>query len=208
MRWQGRRFPRKIVSHAGSEKNMSARSLNKVTLIGNLTRDPELRFTPQGTAVCTIGLATNRSWVPSTGGERQEEVEFHRLVAWQKLAEICSQLLFKGRKIYVEGRLQTRKWTGSDGQERVTTEIVIDNMIVLDNKRREGDFAPAPVGAPAVSVPVVEGPKAPVVEEKPVEEEKEEKVKPVKEEPKKAKKKETAKKEIDSEEVKAEDIPF
>ena len=199
---------------------MSARSLNKVTLIGNLTRDPELRFTPQGTAVCTIGLATNRSWVPSTGGERQEEVEYHRLVAWQKLAEICSQLLFKGRKIYVEGRLQTRKWTGSDGQEKVTTEIVIDNMIVLDSKRRGGDFGSAPAGVgqvstsggagrasvPAAAAPVAKKPKEPVVE--PVEEKKEEKVKPVKEEPKKTKKKETVKKETDSEEVKAEDIPF
>ena len=189
---------------------MSARSLNKVILIGNLTRDPELRFTPQGTAVCTLGLATNRSWVPSTGGERQEEVEFHRLVAWQKLAEICSQLLFKGRKIYVEGRLQTRKWTGSDGQERVTTEIVIDNMIVLDNKRREGDFAPTPGGAgqaPAPAVIVKPAEEAvPAVEEKPVKAEKE--VKPVKDESKKIGKKETVKKEDDSEEVKAEDIPF
>jgi single-strand DNA-binding protein len=110
---------------------MSARSLNKVMLIGNLTRDPELRYTPSGTAVCTIGLATNRSWAPSDGGERQEETEYHRIVAWAKLGEICSQLLFKGRKIYVEGRLQTRKWTGQDGQERETTEVVIDSMIAL-----------------------------------------------------------------------------
>jgi single-strand DNA-binding protein len=75
---------------------MSARSLNRVQLIGNLTRDPELRYTPQGTAVCTIGLATNRTWVPSDGGERQEETEYHRIVAWAKLAEICSQLLVQG----------------------------------------------------------------------------------------------------------------
>lgn len=110
---------------------MSARSLNKVLLIGNLTRDPELRYTPSGTAVCTFGLATNRSWAPSDGGERQEETEYHRIVAWAKLGEICSQLLFKGRKVYVEGRLQTRKWTGQDGNERETTEVVIDNMIAL-----------------------------------------------------------------------------
>lgn len=110
---------------------MSARSLNKVLLIGNLTRDPELRYTPSGTAVCTFGLATNRSWAPSDGGERQEETEYHRIVAWAKLGEICSQLLFKGRKVYVEGRLQTRKWTGQDGAERETTEVVIDNMIAL-----------------------------------------------------------------------------
>jgi len=110
---------------------MSARSLNKVLLIGNLTRDPELRYTPSGTAVCTFGLATNRSWASNEGGERQEETEFHRIVAWAKLGEICSQLLFKGRKVYVEGRLQTRKWTGQDGNERETTEVVIDNMIAL-----------------------------------------------------------------------------
>ncbi len=110
---------------------MSARSLNKVLLIGNLTRDPELRYTPQGTAVCTFGLATNRSWVPNEGGERQEETEYHRIVAWSKLAEICSQLLYKGRKVFVEGRMQTRTWQGQDGQERTTTEVVIDNMIAL-----------------------------------------------------------------------------
>lgn len=110
---------------------MSTRSLNKVMLIGNLTRDPELRYTPQGTAVCTFGVATNRQWTPSDGGERQEEAEFHRIVAWAKLAEICSQILYKGRKVYVEGRLQTRNWTGQDGQERQTTEVVIDSMIAL-----------------------------------------------------------------------------
>ena len=110
-----------------------ARSLNKVQLIGNLTRDPELKYTPSGAAVCTIGLATNRQWVTESG-EKKEDVEFHRLVAWNKLAEICSQLLKKGRKIYVEGRLQTRKWQGQDGNERQTTEIVISDMIILDPK--------------------------------------------------------------------------
>lgn len=114
---------------------MSTRSLNKVLLIGNLTRDPELRYTPQGTAVCTFGIATNRTWTPSDGGERQEEVEFHRVVAWAKLAEICSQILYKGRKVYVEGRLQTRTWTGQDEQERTTTEVVIDSMIALGAPR-------------------------------------------------------------------------
>jgi single-strand DNA-binding protein len=110
-----------------------ARSLNKVELIGNLTRDPELRYTPQGTAVCTFGLATNRQWT-TEGGEKKEEAEFHRLVVWNKLAELCAQLLTKGRKIYVEGRLQTRRWTGQDGQERTTTEIVISDMIILDSR--------------------------------------------------------------------------
>jgi single-strand DNA-binding protein len=111
-----------------------ARSLNKVTLIGNLTRDPELRYTPQGTAVCTFGLATNRSWVTDSG-EKKEEAEFHRIVAWNKLAELCSQLLTKGRKIYVEGRLSNRSWTGQDGAQRSTTEIVISDMIILDSRR-------------------------------------------------------------------------
>ncbi len=110
-----------------------ARSLNKVELIGNLTRDPELRYTPAGTAVCTFGLATNRQWVTESG-EKKEEAEFHRIVAWNKLAELCSQLLTKGRKVYVEGRLQTRKWVGQDQVERSTVEIVITDMIILDSR--------------------------------------------------------------------------
>lgn len=110
-----------------------SRSLNKVELIGNLTRDPELRYTPAGTAVCTLGLATNRQWTTDSG-EKKEDAEFHRLVAWNKLAELCSQLLAKGRKIYVEGRLQTRKWSGQDGVERQTTEVVINDMIILDSR--------------------------------------------------------------------------
>lgn len=115
---------------------MSTRSLNKVMLIGNLTRDPELRYTPQGTAVCTMGLATNRSWTTESG-EKREETEFHRIVAWNKLAELCSQLLFKGRRVYVEGRLSTRSWTGTDGAQRQATEVVIDDMVILDNKRAD-----------------------------------------------------------------------
>lgn len=120
---------------------MSSRSLNKVLLIGNLTRDPELRFTPQGTAVCTFGLATNRSWSTGEGSERNEQVEYHRVVAWAKLAEICGQLLKKGRKAFVEGRLQTREWTTQEGQKRQVTEIVMENMILLDSagKGASGD---------------------------------------------------------------------
>lgn len=108
-------------------------------LIGNLTRDPELRYTPTGAAVCTIGLATNRSWTTESG-EKKEETEFHRVVAWNKLAELCSQLLTKGRKIYVEGRLRTNQWQTAEGQQRSTTEIVIEDMVILDSRR--------PVGAP------------------------------------------------------------
>lgn len=111
-----------------------ARSLNRVQLIGNLTRDPELRYTPQGTAVCSFGLATNRGWTTDSG-EKKEEAEFHKIVAWNKLGELCSQLLSKGRKVYVEGRLSTKSWTGQDGAQRTTTEVVIDDMIILDSKR-------------------------------------------------------------------------
>jgi len=117
---------------------MSSRSLNKVMLIGNLTRDPEIKYTPQGTAVATFGLATNRSWSTGDGADRQEETQFHRIVAWSKLAEIVGQLLFKGRKVFIEGRLQTRKWTTQDGQQREMTEIVAENMMVLDSRSREG----------------------------------------------------------------------
>lgn len=113
---------------------MANRSLNKVMLIGNLTRDPELRYTPAGTAVCSFGLATNRYWTTDTG-EKKEETEFHRIVAWNKLAELCSQLCTKGRKVFVEGRLSTRSWTGQDGLQRTVTEIVIEDMILLDPKR-------------------------------------------------------------------------
>ncbi len=132
---------------------MSSRSLNKVMLIGNLTRDPELRYTPQGTAVCTLGLATNRSWA-TEGGEKREETEFHRIVAWNKLAELCSQLLFKGRKIYVEGRLQTRTWTAQDGSQRQATEIVIEEMIILDSRQAEAAAAEPTVVKTAEPEPI------------------------------------------------------
>ncbi len=128
---------------------MSARSLNKVILIGNLTRDPNLRFTPNGTAICSFGIATNRTWASADGGEKQEKVEFHNIVAWSKLADICGQLLHKGDKVFVEGRLQTREWKADDGQDRRITEIVIDNMMLLSSSRggsgrsyNEDDAAP------------------------------------------------------------------
>ena len=115
----------------------SRASLNKVMLIGNLTRDPELRYTPSGAAVCSFGIATNRYYVASDG-EKKEETEFIKIVSWNKLAELCSQLLVKGRKVYVEGRLQTRSWETPDGQPRQTTEVVIDDMRILDSKREAG----------------------------------------------------------------------
>lgn len=134
---------------------MSARSLNKVMLIGNLTRDPNLRYTPNNTAVCSFGLATNRSWTPADGGEKQESVEFHNVVAWSKLAEICGQLLHKGDKVYVDGRLQTRDWRGDDGQDRRTTEVVIENMILL---RSAGGHAEEGAGFDADEEPTVARP--------------------------------------------------
>lgn len=134
---------------------MSVRSLNKVLLIGNLTRDPELRYTPNGVAVCSFGLATNRSWV-TEAGEKKEETEFHRIVSWNKLAELCSQLLSKGRKVFVEGRLQTRSWQGQDGASRTSTEIVIDDMIILDSRKfteagQDGAKMGIPSSPPSVS---------------------------------------------------------
>ncbi|MDP3987702.1 MAG: single-stranded DNA-binding protein [Candidatus Levybacteria bacterium] len=128
-----------------------ARSLNRVQLIGNLTRDPELRYTPNGIAVCSIGLATNRSWTTDSG-EKKEDTEFHKIVAWNKLAELCSQFLVKGRKVYVEGRLSTRSWTAQDGTQKTTTEVVIDNMILLDSKRPVEDTAQDNQAAPAPEV--------------------------------------------------------
>jgi len=117
-----------------------AKSLNRVQLIGNLTRDPELRYTPQSTAVCTFSVATNRQW-KTESGDMKDESEFHRIVAWDKLAEICAKFLKKGRKVFVEGRLQTRKWEAQDGQSRNTTEIVISDMIILDRVGMSTDAA-------------------------------------------------------------------
>ena len=111
---------------------MASRSWNRVELIGNLTRDPELRYTPNGAAVCTFGMATNRTYV--TEGERKEEVDFHRLVSWNKLAELCNQLLKKGNKVFISGRLQTRSWEAQDGAQRQVTEIVVEDMILLTPK--------------------------------------------------------------------------
>jgi single-strand DNA-binding protein len=113
--------------------NMASRNLNKVILIGNLTRDPEVRYTPQGNAVASFVVATNREWV--TQGEKKQAVDFHNAVAWNKLAEICGQLLKKGIKVYVEGRLQTRDWLDKDGTKRYKTEIVVDDMIILTAKK-------------------------------------------------------------------------
>ena len=124
---------------------MSARSLNLVQLIGNLTRDPEIRYTANGTAVATFGIATNKSW-KDEAGEQKELTEFHNLVAWGKLGEICQQLLKKGMKIYVQGSLTTRSWQDeASGVMRYRTEVRVDDMIILDNKGAKMDTEEMPV---------------------------------------------------------------
>jgi single-strand DNA-binding protein len=129
-------------------------NLNRAMIIGNLTRDPEIRTTTSGQTVANFGVATNHAWTDSSG-QKQEKSEFHNIVAWAKLADICGQFLAKGRKVYVEGRLQTREWEGQDGVKRYRTEIVAENMIMLD---RAGAAAPAraTAGAEASSEPMVE----------------------------------------------------
>lgn len=105
--------------------------LNKAMLIGRLTRDPETRTIPSGQTVASFGLATNRIWTDQSG-QKQEAVEFHNIVAWRRLAEICGQYLKKGSKVYIEGRLQTKNWDGQDGVKRYRTEVVAENLIMLD----------------------------------------------------------------------------
>ncbi len=116
-------------------------NLNKAMVIGNLTRDPEVRSTASGATVTNFSVATNLVWTDQQG-QRQEKAEFHNVVAWRKLGEICGQYLKKGSKVYVEGRLQTNEWTGNDGVKRYRTEIVAENMIMLDRGGSSGGGTP------------------------------------------------------------------
>lgn len=166
---------------------MASRSLNRVILIGNLTRDPELKYTPSGTAVCTFGIATNRSW-KTADGQTKEETQYHRIVAWQKLAELCGKLLAKGRKVFLEGRLVYRTFTGRDNQQRTIAEIVLDDFIVFGDGRKAST-----IEEPAETKPAVESSS----EELPTPEE----TTTVKEETKSEENKE-------SEDVNPDDIPF
>lgn len=109
-------------------------SINKVILIGNLGRDPEVRYTSAGTAVCNLTLATSRNWKDKQSGEKQEETEWHRVVFYDRLAEIAGEYLKKGRSAYVEGRLKTRKWQDKDGRDNYTTEIVGESLQLLGGK--------------------------------------------------------------------------
>lgn len=109
-------------------------SVNKVILIGNLGRDPEVRYAPNGAAICNVTIATSRNWKDKNSGDKMEETEWHRVVFYDKLAEIAGQYLKKGRSVYVEGRLKTRKWQDKDGVEKYTTEIIADQMQMLGGK--------------------------------------------------------------------------
>jgi single-strand DNA-binding protein len=109
-------------------------NLNRAQILGNLTRDPEMRFTPNGQAVSSFSVATNRRWTNRDSGEQQEQVEFHNIVVWGKQAESVSPMLKKGQPVYVEGRIQTRSWEGQDGVKRYKTEIVADSVIVLTSR--------------------------------------------------------------------------
>jgi single-strand DNA-binding protein len=136
--------------------------LNRAMIIGNVTRDPEVRTTPTGQTVCSFGIATNQQWNDAQG-QKQQRTEFHNIVAWGKLAEICGQYLGKGRKTYIEGRLQTREWEAPDGQKRSRTEIVADNMIMLDRKEpgtaprtTEGPSAPATDASSSAQVAAID----------------------------------------------------
>ena len=116
-------------------------SVNKVIIVGNLGRDPEVRYNPNGGAWCTVSIATSRSWKDKTSGEKVEETEWHRVVFNDKLAEIAGEYLKKGRSVYVEGRLKTRKWTDKDGAEKFTTEIIAQEMQMLGSREGMGGGA-------------------------------------------------------------------
>ncbi len=139
---------------------MASRGVNKVILIGNLGQDPEVRYMPNGGAVCNLTVATSESWKDKNTGENQERTEWHRIVMYRRLAEIAGEYLKKGSKVYLEGKLQTRKWQDKQGQDRYTTEVVADEMQMLDSRGGgSAGFAPqqsrpaasnqAPAQAPA-----------------------------------------------------------
>ncbi|HSQ72381.1 MAG TPA: single-stranded DNA-binding protein [Rubrivivax sp.] len=129
-------------------------SVNKVILIGNLGKDPEVRYAPSGAAICNVTIATSRQWKDKTSGERQEETEWHRVVFYDRLAEIAGEYLKKGKSVYIEGRLRTRKWTDKEGVDTYTTEIIAQEMTMLGGREGGGGggddtgAAPAPRNAP------------------------------------------------------------
>ena len=143
-------------------------SVNKVILIGNLGRDPEVRFAPSGSSICNVTIATSRQWKNKDSGERQEETEWHRVVFYDRLAEIAGEYLKKGKSVYIEGRLKTRKWTDKDGVEKYTTEIIAQEMTMLGGggggsggMPDEGSGAPAQRSAPPAARGAAPAGKAP-----------------------------------------------
>jgi single-strand DNA-binding protein len=143
-------------------------SVNKVILIGNLGRDPEVRYAPSGSAIANVTIATSRNWKDKTTGERQEETEWHRVVFYDKLAEIAGEYLKKGKSVYIEGRLKTRKWTDKDGVEKYTTEIIANEMTMLGSREGGGgggmggdDMGEAPARAPRSAPPARSAAPAP-----------------------------------------------
>lgn len=137
--------------------------LNRATIIGRLTRDPELRSLPSGRSVASFSVATNRQWTDANG-QKQKQVEYHNIVVWSKLAETANQYLKKGSRLYVEGHLQTREWTSQDGQKRSRTEIVCDSFIMLDSRPTGGGGYATPGAASVPTYSPVAGP-AEVIEE-------------------------------------------
>jgi single-strand DNA-binding protein len=141
--------------------------LNKVMIIGNITQDPESRSTPEGQNVCNFSVATNLVWTDKSG-QKQQRPEFHNIVAWRKLADICAQYLKKGKKVYIEGRLQTRNWLGKDGVKRYRTEIIADNMIMLSGGPSSGESAGDNAGGKAASSDAAALPTVQLDEKEPV----------------------------------------
>ena len=169
-------------------------SLNRAMIVGNLTRDPEMRYTPNGQAVTSFSVATNRRW-KDKDGNMQEQTEFHNIVAWGKLAEFTNQFLHKGNRVYVEGRLQTRNWEGQDGNKRNRTEIVCENFITLTPKgttETVTSASPANVGEDVEEFPIKE-----TKDTEPAKKTKKPESKPTEETPKK-----------DADEIDLDDIPF
>ena len=144
-------------------------SVNKVIIVGNLGKDPEVRYAPSGSAICNVTVATSRQWKDKTSGERQEETEWHRITFFDRMAEIAGEYLKKGRPVYVEGRLKTRKYTDKDGVERYTTDIIATDMQLLGGREGGGggggmggdDMGGAPAPAPRSAPAPAPAPRAP-----------------------------------------------
>ena len=122
--------------------------INKVILVGRLGRDPEVRYTPSGATVANFSIATSDEWKDKETGQKQEKTEWHKIVAWRRLGEICGEYLRKGKQVYIEGKLQTRSWEDRDGNKRYTTEIVAQSMQMLDAQPRDMKVDPADPGFP------------------------------------------------------------